>query len=910
MTDKRLKMGETDRPPEGVSEQREHSQELPFLAALPTRFRTLALLAFLGVGCDNGPELPEVENMDTAGEERLGPQTLISVDDPRTSEQLHLDLVEKHEVLKNNRQPILMSTDYYAKQLSKAEKKLEEKRTSFEKQKKKRRPKKEKEAKKYDEELKRLQKSIADYEKEIAGLKSTLEQIEPLHRDRAWVAFLEKTNYRELVQVGAILPTDLLEDANYLNVEGLWPLKMKRVSGKQKTICETVQANLPKRVKERMSYEVLYERISTVVETLRPHAKTLKFRSPYLEYIDADTLLSIGIQEIMPSEYNSLAKIHLMRVLLDEGFEPEFVPAIFDSAASFGFYQATAKTHGDMKEDSFFQNGKVLHEGYRDNIEAIEGLPRELSTIPRFEEADDLDEQTLVVYLLSLENHENLYNNILKKDEHFSEYFERSSEMERHIFFSGLAGYLHNHGFSAKSLIPIFNNPNNPVFNAKTPDATLSDAYERFVANSGGKSDKAAIASRHAKGTGDLVSYVVAYGMVDHPFYVREQEGGAQVAVAKSSQPTVPSATEQVRPALGITRTTLLPKKVKGTSSYVFTVPNWQLDRMMGALLSDPSTLEKVRAHNGGGKIAPGKNIYVPANLMKPELQAGQLLRIEVKNAQDAEALLKRILKPEYQNTATYDTVFVLSNGQNWKTWDDVDTAIRVPEAWVNLGNLTDLPQAEPQAQTLSEAPRVAIFTSYQPLLDRAAKDGFAFSTNVADNKRIYDAAKAAGVPVPMEGEGYRVKPYEGLDATLYADALAIVQRFAAEFKARSGGYSLSIMDLMRSPEQQDAVSISKGTHPGGRTADIADGRFIDPAGNEITWSEKGRRGPHADEIENKLRPIMIQLLEEYQARGFMMAFDETEKGAIARGKTKSGGHWHVYIPTRAQGPVGPLMKP
>ncbi|MEK9160014.1 MAG: hypothetical protein AAB383_04765 [Patescibacteria group bacterium] len=213
-------------------------------------------------------------------------------------------------------------------------------------------------------------------------------------------------------------------------------------------------------------------------------------------------------------------------------------------------------------------------------------------------------------------------------------------------------------------------------------------------------------------------------------------------------------------------------------------------------------------------------------------------------------------------------------------------------------------------SEILTNKPRVDIFTAYEPLLDRAARDGFAFSTNVGENQEIYAAAKAAGVPVPMEGEGYRVKPYEGLDATLYSDALVIVQRFAAEFKARSGGYSLSIMDLMRSPEQQDAVSISKGTHPGGRTADVADGRFLDPAGNEITWSEKGSRGPHADLIEEKLRPVMIQLLEEYQARGFMMVFDETERGAIARGNTKSGGHWHVYIPTRAQGPVGPLLKP
>jgi hypothetical protein len=282
------------------------------------------------------------------------------------------------------------------------------------------------------------------------------------------------------------------------------------------------------------------------------------------------------------------------------------------------------------------------------------------------------------------------------------------------------------------------------------------------------------------------------------------------------------------------------------------------------------------------------------------------------------------------------DTAVRLLNAVDSKSLEDYITGLpnaargstRRRGAEVGLRTMTELldrakstparsaaaPKPEAKKETLNVNPRVAIFTTYQPLLDQAAKDGFKFSNDVQANHKIYAASKKSGVKVPMKGEGYQVKEGKNLEAVMYPDALKTLENFAREFKKRSGGFGLVVTDLLRSPEQQDAISISKGTHPGGRTVDIADGWFLDRDGNMFSWADfsgsKPTRGPKADLIEKVLRPIMIRLIEEYQARGLMMAFDETEKGAIARGNTRSGGHWHVYIPLKTEGkPVGPLLE-
>lgn len=207
-------------------------------------------------------------------------------------------------------------------------------------------------------------------------------------------------------------------------------------------------------------------------------------------------------------------------------------------------------------------------------------------------------------------------------------------------------------------------------------------------------------------------------------------------------------------------------------------------------------------------------------------------------------------------------------------------------------------PQAPIAAPTAEAPKRVPVLMAYSIMRDRAISEGFPLSTTPEANRPIYMASKFRGIPIPETGEGYARKSGPESEAIMDADALKIFQDFAKEFKKRTG-YSLTFTDALRTPEIQAKESpIMDSTHFTGRTLDIADGRFWDPNGNEITWTDfsgkKPKRGPNADLIENTLRPAMITLLEEYQARGLMMAFDETS----------SGGHWHIYIPKTYRGPV------
>lgn len=200
---------------------------------------------------------------------------------------------------------------------------------------------------------------------------------------------------------------------------------------------------------------------------------------------------------------------------------------------------------------------------------------------------------------------------------------------------------------------------------------------------------------------------------------------------------------------------------------------------------------------------------------------------------------------------------------------------------------------------------RIPIYTDYDPMRRLAISDGYPISNDKEANRRLYAAAlnNPDAVNVPEKHEYFFRKPNPDSVARMERDAYEIFVQFAKEFKTTTG-YTLSYTDVLRTPEYQDKMSpIDDSTHYTGRTIDIPDGRFLDPKGKEITWSvpdgkpkkgkpQKFKRGPDADTIEQKLRPALIELMEEYQARGYMMVFDETH----------GGGHWHIYIPKYREG--------
>ncbi len=900
--DKNRQLGEGPAPREG----RENSRETDFdLASLASRFRVLPALVLAGIlqSCDAPAPVPEPNPGVDSGEVD---KPFIYIQDPRSTQEILLALKARHPVLNTNQQFLLFALDTHIRTLLEQKKDLihgdkrkkgdpkddfiglEQYKEELKKLAKKAKPKKGKARTDYEKKFADLSKAIAGRESAIRKIDEFLDpenlgKIEAAQGDADYGIFLEKVTYSELKEMGLISPGDGLEKHSYLKVEGMWPLKLKAIEaakfkGKERHLqaCKDVVAKLATREVEKMTYEEFYDRIREVVRELKPHAGELGLATPYLDYLDADTLTSIVLHELMPANYNPVARIHIMSMMLDQGFEPEYVPAIHDTSASYGPYQATLPTQENIQ--SLAQ---------KRGLAEIPNLDPKLKEVPNFVDATDLESQTLFAYLLTLSNHQSVYETILKKDPEFKPYFDRSTQAERRIFFSGLAGYFHNHGFTDVPAIEgFFTDEGNPVFSTKTPEATLQEAYKRFVENSSKiQGNKKEIAARHARGTGALVENVVAYGRVDHPLVLPSEHGASPRAImAETSQ---------------------LVKEIQGKETYVLHVTALGVEAMLTSLLQDPAKKEEIlKFNNVQANAQAGTLIYVPIEDLKPELQDKEAYRIDVETHEDAATLVQFIVKPEFQTAWSNAALLALSNPGTWGEWSDIEGSIRVPKTWVDEARLAQLPRAKPEQ--VAQAPklkRVPIPTDYDGMRIRGIRDGFAIPDS-ATAIELYEAA-APHCEEIKNSEHFIINLSPDQDPKqmkVAEEVQPLLEQLGDSFKEKSGGVKFVINAALRSfARQMELGSIRDGLHVTGRAVDIADGRFMDEKGRMLTWSVMGaggkpEKGPDAPRVE-ELRAILRETLEEAQGLGYLLAFDETEVGAKARDHDKSRGHFHLYFP-------------
>lgn len=913
---------DSPKPPEPGDEGRrveharapEKSFKIPQLSA---RFKLLAALALMSLlSSEPEPKAPEQKLVDVQD------LPVVDEEDPRPPEEILDALLKKYPILATHKEFLLFSRQSFEKKLTDAKAARDAASVQIEKLQKKGRPKNKTKAAKYDKELGAWKTKQTLAQASLDSMTTEVKDLAAINQDPETTVYLEKISYPEMLRVGAIRSTDELESFDYLNVEGLWERKVSITSpGRNRDMCVNIQKNgVPNREVEKFSYENMHDRIKAVIDELEPHAGELGFKSEYLNYLDVDTLMAIVLQELMPAEYHAVAKVQVFRSMLDEGFEPEWTPAVHDTSASYGPYQMTLKTQeghdGWEVQDKkrVWVHHKGIRESYQEILSQIQGLSPTVATIRSFESSTDLESQTLATYLLTLDNHELFYKNFLKRNETFKRYFDNSSEAERKIFFSSIAGFIHNAGFS-KTFTDPMNNKDNPIFDPSKPDDSLEDAYARFLENAVlGSGEKAAIARRYIEGVGNLMPTVIAYSVVDHPYIYPSPPG----EIASVDIGPAPKAAREVRSSV------LMSRPIHGKDAYTFSIPNWKLDRVMTALTGSPAGIDELKTYNNTKHFSKDDTVYFPVESLKPELRDAHLTSLEIKDGKDADALLDRILKPEKWSAenkdSTKDAIFILSNESAWDGWDNIEGFVRIPSEWIDQDALQrELGQASPAVASAEpvvpkshifvtgEPERVSIYEVYSPLRDRAIKDGYPISSDRKRNRALYEAAlvSSTSVDMPLSTPDYFRKPNPDSIAKIEQQALVVFEHIAREFKIRTGGYMLAYTDILRTPEYQDKMSpIDDSTHYTGRTLDIPDGRFRDPSGREMTWSVKKtdeeiamlpknhksiaefKRSPDADQIE-KMRPILIQILEEYQAEGWVMAFDET----------KSGGHWHLYFP-------------
>ncbi len=852
---------------------REQAGPAFILASLGSRFRVLGTLALFNIlSCASPNGAPKAE------EPTVDPVTIIQ--ETQTQDQIRLGLETKYPILKTSKRPYLWTTESFTKEINR--------------------------------ELKGLngKKGADDYRAQLNAMISpeALAQMESLHEDPAFIAFVERASYEEFRLTGAILKSDSFEREQYFDTDHLWQTKLRSIDGvlqrlraehaktkgkaakekKAKSVIRQqeemdvsleIQKDMAGRQIEKIPYQDLHKRVSQTIEALQPHLAELGLDNPYFQYIDADTMMAIAIHETMPREYQPLAKIHVFRALLEKGWEVEYMPSIHDTIASYGMYQNTLRTH-NLARDMFDEK-----------LAEIEGLSEDYRSIGAFEDATTVEKQTMVAYLNSANDFNNFYIAALRDNPEFAKCFEQSSEMERKIFFSGVSGYIHNHGWGSKlrdRMEEILEDKKDSIFDPENPEANLYGAYQKFAQRIGSLAgDKKQVAARHLRGTGDLTTEVVAYSAVDKKVVSKA------VAQAVQQQPEVVAELTPVAKKEAVqtpTRDISESKLNVKNGNFVFTIPNWQLQRVLTALIKDPSRLEEIRKMNGGGRFEVGKLILIPVSDMQPVFQENDFITIEVSDAKDADKLLGEILRDENKTPANKDAIFLLTNSKG-DDWDDITDHIRVPRAWLKEDWIGKSKKTEVAQQTVlkaalqTETARVALFSDTTLLFARATSDGLVLEGGKPQHEKNYAGVKAAGVTVPLVGDGYSIREKAG-EPLVMPGVEKTLTEFAAEFKRLTEGYGVVIFDLLESPELR-----VNGLYFTGRSFNVSTVRFTGPDGQEL---DRDKQTSNID----ALRAILLGLIEQYQFRGLMLGMQEEKRDYV-----------QVYVPKSNRGPVGPVMK-
>ena len=185
----------------------------------------------------------------------------------------------------------------------------------------------------------------------------------------------------------------------------------------------------------------------------------------------------------------------------------------------------------------------------------------------------------------------------------------------------------------------------------------------------------------------------------------------------------------------------------------------------------------------------------------------------------------------------------------------------------------------------------------YRRVQELAKADGFDIA-HENNWETIYEQALVHTVEVPQNSPYYNLdrEGSEDSEARLEQDVLDRLVAMGKDFASRTfggrTGWKLSLTDLMRSP------AVQKARHAGernpvlattlytGRTFDLADGRFIDPDGRLVTWSNFDAQGKgtgpstFATMIDAEMRPVLLEVM---QTHGFY--------------PYREGSHWHAYAP-------------
>jgi len=413
--------------------------------------------------------------------------------------------------------------------------------------------------------------------------------------DRVY-AFLECCSLNDLYELKILKKGSSLDE--YMDTKKMW----ERAVGKNNKR-DPYRTRVLRARDEKVSYDYIEEIGAEGIRKFSPLLKEADITNRFTDFVTPEMMLAICIQEVSPAEMpgnikiKPKARLELMRMMCDAGWQPQKMPALFDRAISFGLGQMTLPTHD------------ALQRGYGDETKecCIEGS---------FLNHTTCEQQILNMLLLTYVNLEG-FSYIAQKCPNFLKTFEEASDERKGRFLTTIIAAYHNYG-NRKSLRRRIK---------ATLEQNLSN-LETYRTDFIQSIQELEVAYKHARNSGALYSFVLHRANRPAAEDTKEDQ-----EVPELQRPLPPEEKEEE----DIIDDTLLVRRYRtrrgrpGLPYYTFTVPSVDMKSLMPEVLAHGSSLEDVKRFQGIHRYAPGDIIHLPIAFVREELKDRHFARIPIK---------------------------------------------------------------------------------------------------------------------------------------------------------------------------------------------------------------------------------------------------------------------------------------
>lgn len=426
-------------------------------------------------------------------------------------------------------------------------------------------------------------------------------------------AFLARCSLEDLKTCGILDGKE--QPFTYMNYEKVWDAATARklkAWGKNGTDRETkwneIRTNVFNATAEKLSLTSLHETIKTEMRKLDEMKGKANLDNIYTRALSSEAMLAIFIQEIGAGELankkrirSPRARLEVFRMMLESGWQPQRLPAIFDTAISFGLGQMTLPTH----------NG--LQRSYGDETSGT--IEKDLA------HHTNVAQQVLDSYLLALVNNTS-FSYVAKKHPNFVKVFKEATDEERAHFMTMITAAYHNFGDSS---------PLRKAFHKTLKDDSTSlDGYaQKLIPNI----KHLPIAHVHARNSYSL--YRVVKSRLDGK--IQDASVAAELTEVDPEVQAQEAERRAAEEAASNMRQTTLLARVKSHAStgekmayYTFTVPAVNLSVFLQDIVTS-GTLQDIKAFNGVQIYQAGEIINIPITYLSEDLRERKIAIIASK---------------------------------------------------------------------------------------------------------------------------------------------------------------------------------------------------------------------------------------------------------------------------------------